>query len=503
MFSELIAGFSHVFQGANLLALMLGTVVGYFVGPMPGLTPSIGIALLVPFTFGMDPVMAMIMLVSLYMAAEYGGGITAILLNAPGTPAAVPTSFDGYPMTQRGDAGKALTLSIIASGLGAFTSSVLLIFTAVTMANAALAFGPAEYFALAVLGLSLVSSLSGKSLVKGFLSMFIGLLVVTIGLDPVNGTPRFAFTNEFFEGIPFLPALIGLFALSEVLFILEDADKKPVQLKDVRGIGVPLGLFKDMWVTILRSPIIGYLIGIIPGAGTTIASLISYNEAKRTSKKGKPFGEGNPEGIVASESANNAAVAGALAPLLALGIPGSASAAILIGALTIQGLQPGPLLFVKNAEIPYSIFASLLIAAPIMVLIGIGGVRLWMRVTLIPKKFLAVIVSGICFLGAYAHSNSMYPVWIMLISGLIGYGLRKVEIPTAPLVLSLVLGYMMEVNFRRLMMASEGNMLFFFSRPIALVLLAAAVFMLIVPIIQALRARHKTDKSDQQHNEGM
>lgn len=489
MFENILLAFGTVLTFKNLLSLFIGSTVGYFIGAMPGLTPSIGIALLVPFTFGMDPVSSMIMLVSLYMSAEYGGGITAILINAPGTPAAAATAFDGYPMAKSGQAGKALTISILSSGFGALTSTILLIITAVPLANFALAFGPTEYFALAVFGLSLVSSLGGKSLLKGFIAMVIGLLAVTIGMDPINGLPRYVFTMELFEGIPFLPALIGLFALSEILYMLEDVNEKPVNPAPLRGLGIDLTFFKKRWGTLIRSPLIGYIIGVIPGAGATIASLVSYNEAKRVSKDKELFGKGNPEGIMASEAANNAAVSGALAPLLALGVPGSASAAILIGALTIQGVQPGPLLFTKNPEIPYSIFASLLLSVPLMVTIGLGGARLWMRVTDIPKSLLATIVTGICVLGAYANSNSMYPVWVMIICGILGYILRKIEIPMAPVVLALVLGFMMEVNFRRALIVSGGGISLFFSRPVTVILLILALLTLVAPIIQDIRKK--------------
>ncbi|WP_281974630.1 tripartite tricarboxylate transporter permease [Halobacillus litoralis] len=487
MLEGLISGFGHVFQLSHFLGLLIGIAIGYFIGSMPGLTPSIGIALIIPFTFTMEPVMAMIIIVSLYMAAEYGGGITAILLNAPGTPAAAATAFDGYELTKKGEAGKALTVSIVASAIGAMVSSILLVFTAIPMAKFALQFGPTEYFALAVFGLSLVSSLSQGSLLKGMLSMLIGLLIVTIGLDPVMGTPRFVFTNGLMEGVPFLPALIGLFALSEVFYMLEDAKSKPPKSKGVTGLGASVGVFKNMKLTLIRSPLIGYFIGVIPGAGTTIASFVSYNEARRVSKTKESFGAGNAEGVAASEGANNAAVSGAFAPLLALGIPGSASAAIIIGALTIQGVQPGPMLFTKNPEIPYSIFAALFVGVPIMLAVGLGGVRLWAKVVLIPKKVLAVFVLGICILGAYSFSNSMFPVWVMIIFGILGYGLRKADVPTTPMVLALVLGYMMETNFRRAITVSEGDFTFFLQQPITVTLLVISLATLIVPIIQRFR----------------
>ncbi|MEL7568697.1 MAG: tripartite tricarboxylate transporter permease [Dehalobacterium sp.] len=496
LLENLLMGFACVFQVQSLIGLMIGTVMGYFVGSMPGLTPSIGIALIVPFTFGMDPVVAMVMLVSLYIAAEYGGGITAILINCPGTPAAAATAWDGYPMAQRGEAGKALAISVVSSFTGSVISSILLILTAIPMARFALSFGPLEYFALAVFGLSLVSSLSSGSLLKGFLGMFFGLLIATIGLDPVNGVPRFALTPALFEGIPFLPALIGLFAMSEVFFMLENADENPVNIQNIKGIGIPFSLYRKLGFVLARSSLLGYIIGVIPGAGATIASLISYNETRRVAKDKSTFGKGNPAGISASEAANNSAVAGAMAPLLALGVPGSASAAIMIGALTIQGLQPGPLLFTNNPEIPYSIFIALLTAAPIMLCLGLAGVRLWAKVTLIPKGILAVVVSGISILGAYSFSNSMHTVWVTLCFGLIGYMMRKVEIPTAPVVLALVLGFMAEVNFRRAIVVSHGDFSFIFDKPIAIVLLIVSLLTLIIPLVQQLKSKPKVKCSE-------
>lgn len=490
MLTSLLEGFSTVFTIEIILFILAGSLIGYFVGSLPGLTPSVGIALLVPITFTMEPIPALILLVSLYVAAEYGGGITAILLNAPGTPAAAATALDGYPLAMKGQAGKALTVSILASGIGAFISSILLIFTAVPMAKMALQFGPIEYFALAIFGLSLISSLSEGSITKGFIAMFFGLLIISVGIDPIVGVPRFAMTTSLLGGIPFLPALVGLFALSEVLFMLENSNEKRNKVEKITGLGVSKADIMSIKKTMFfKAPVLGYVIGVIPGAGATIASLISYNEAKRSSKDKQSFGKGNIEGIAASEGANNAAVPGALAPLLSLGIPGSASAAILIGALTMQGLQPGPKLFTDNPEIPYALFAALLIATPIMLVIGLVGVRAWVNVTKIPKNILAVIVAGICVIGAYAYSNSMYTVWIMLIFGIFGYFIRKIKIPTTPIVLAMVLGFMMEVNFRRGMIISDGDLFFIFTRPISLVLIILSVLTLMVPIVQKLRER--------------
>lgn len=487
MISDLINGFGLVLHPYVLLALMGGTFIGYLIGAMPGLGPSLGVALLVPFTYGIDPVIAMVALVSLYMAAEYGGAITAILLNTPGTAAAVATAWDGYPMARRGDAGFALHISIISSGIGALLSAVLLIVTAVPLSEFALEFGPTEYCALGVFGLSLVTSLGGKSPLRGLLALCIGVMFAVIGMDPENGTPRFAFTPDLFDGIPLVPALLGLYAISEALFMLEGqaTTGQAIKVDNVRS--VPWSRYRPLWATILRGSGIGYIVGVIPGAGASIASLISYNETKRVAHDPQTFGEGNPKGVAASESANNSAVSGALAPLLALGIPGSATAAILIGALMIQGIQPGPLLFIRNPEIPYSIFASLIIGVPLMVIVGLLGARLWVKVVDIPAPLLAAAVTAISIVGAYASENAMFPVYVTLVFGLLGYVLRKLDIPLAPIVLALVLLPMAETNYRQALVVAEGDHMIFLHQPITVVLLVLALLSFLVPLIRKRR----------------
>ena len=499
MLANLIEGFSNIFSFEILLMILVGSLIGYFVGALPGLTPSIGIAILVPITFGMDPIAALVLLVALYGAAEYGGGITAILLNAPGTAAAAATAWDGYPLAKKGLANKALTVSILSSGIGAFISAILLILTAVPMAKFALNFGPLEYFALAIFGLSLISILSEGSLVKSLAWMFFGLVIICIGIDPIVGVTRYASSGSLLGGIPFLPALIGLFALSEVFYMLENNKNEKAVAEKVKGLGFTKGDFKKIWKTMLiKAPIIGYVIGVIPGAGATVASLVAYSEAKNSSKEKETFGKGNIQGIAAAEGANNSAVPGALAPMLALGIPGSASAAILIGALTIQGLQAGPKLFNETPAIPYTLFASLLISVPIITLIGLLGVNLWVKVIKIPKNILAIIVSTVCIVGSYAYSNSMYPVWVMLVFGILGYFIRKVDVPTTPIVLSMVLGFMIETNFRRAMIVSTEGYSFFFTRPIALVLIFLAILMFFIPLVKKIRTKRKAQKETEE-----
>lgn len=498
MLENLLAGLFLVLQPHVILALVAGTVIGYIIGAMPGLGPSLGVALLIPFTYGMDPVVAMVALISLYAAAEYGGAITAILINTPGTAAAVATAWDGYPMAKKGQAGFALHVSIISSGFAAFVGGILLIFTAVPLSEFALHFGPTEYCALALLGLSLVSSLSGTSVTRGLLALAIGVFAATIGMDPENGTPRFAFTPNFFEGIPLVPALLGLYAISEALILLEGSTAQTVKTKVGKVVTISLKRYRGMWGGIMRSTLIGYLIGVIPGAGASIASLIAYNEAKRTSKEPETFGHGNPMGVAASEAANNSCVPGSLAPMLALGIPASATAAILIGALMIQGVQPGPLLFVRNPEIPYSIFMSLLIGVPFMVAVGLFGAKLWAQAVRVPNSVLIPVIIGVSLVGSYASENSMFPVYITLFFGLLGYVLRKVDIPLAPIVLALVLVPMAETNYRQALVIADGNHLYFLTQPITVVLLLGALLSFVVPFIRT----RKTDDGAEPNGQG-
>ncbi|WFF41560.1 hypothetical protein EVC62_08630 [Salinicola endophyticus] len=481
MIDQILVGFGSFANPLVVVGLLGGALLGYLIGAIPGLGPSLGVALMIPFTYGMDPTVSIVTLVALYVAAEYGGAISAILLNSPGTAAAVATSWDGYPLSQQGKAGLALNVSIISSGVGIFVSAVLLFFTAVPLSEYALALGPEAYFALALLGLSLVSSLS-PSLLKGLIAMGLGLGLATIGLDTQTGVPRFSYHPDFFEGLPLVPVLLGLFALSEVLFMIEKGAAGSVKSQPMSGLfAVPLSTFTQLKRVFLTSSILGYVIGIIPGAGASIASFASYGVAKKSSRHPERFGKGSLEGVAASETANNAAVSGALAPLLALGIPGSPTTAILIGALMIQGIQPGPLLFATNPEIPYTIFASLWIGVPVMIIIGLAGARFWAKVSDIPGPIIAAIVAGISLMGAYATENAIFPVFITLAFGLIGYLLRKVDIPLAPIILALVLGDMLETNFRRAVSIANGDMTTFLTDPISATLLAIMVISLILP----------------------
>jgi putative tricarboxylic transport membrane protein len=484
MIEHLISGFIPLTHWNNILAIVGGSVVGYLVGALPGLSATMGIALCLPFTFYLPPLTSLLFLTSLYGAAEYGGSITAVTLNIPGETAATPTTFDGYPLTKKGFPAKALGMSIVASFYAGIVSTIALILTAVPLASMALSFGPPEYFALGLFGLTAVAALAGKSWVKGCIGILFGLLINTIGIDDISGTSRYIFINALYEGLPLVPLLIGLFAISEVLMTMEELAQNVV-LNKISGSLPTMKEYLSCHKAMIRGTLIGYLIGIIPGAGKAVASFIAYNEEKRASKHPELFGTGVLEGVAAPEAANNSVVSGALVPLLTLGIPGSAAAAVLIGAFTIQGLQPGPLLFVKQPELVYGLFAGLLAGNVVMLAMGLLGTQLWAKVLLVPKNILTPIVLAITLFACYAESNSLFSLWLALGFGLLGYLMRKYEFPVAPVVLAMVLGKMIETSFRKSLILSDGSVSIFFERPVTIVLFVIAIISIAFQIYRA------------------
>jgi len=488
MIENLAAGFVLVAQWQNALAIVVGSIVGYLVGALPGLSAGMGIALLLPFTFYMPPLTSLVLLTSLYSAAEYGGSITAVLINVPGEAGATPTTFDGYQLTQQGQPGKALGISIVASAYAGLASTIALILVSIPLAQVALRFGPPEYFALGIFGLTTVAGLAGKSWIKGFIAVLFGLLITTIGMDAVSGTSRYIFTKSLYEGIPLIPVLVGLFAISEVFETMEEISERLVYRK-FSGTLPTLQEYLGTHTAMLRGTIIGFIIGIVPGAGKAVASFIAYNEERRASKHPERFGTGVLEGVAAPEAANNAVVGGALVPLLSLGIPGSAAAAVLIGAFTIQGLQPGPLLFVKEPGVVYGLFASLLIGNLVMLAMGLLGTKLWAKVLEVPKNILTPIVLAICLFAAYAESGSVFTVWLALLFGILGYVLRKYGFPVAPIVLAIVLGSMIEISFRRSLILSDGSLAILVTRPVALVILGLAALSVGYQAVRDLRKK--------------
>ena len=490
IFAHLADGFGNIFDLTSLLIIIAGVAMGILVGVLPGLSPAMGVALLVPFSYGMSPLNALILLAAVYSAANYGGTITAIAINTPGTPSAIVSTFDGYPLTKQGQPGRALGASVMASTVGGILGTVVLVFFSVPLAKAALSFGPPEYFALAVFGLTIISSLSTGNYIKAFIATLIGLLLNTVGMDPFTGYLRFTFDiPELADGFSFIPALIGLFALSEIFLGIERSPKVKDVLKKVSG---KMPRFNEMWKikrAILQSSVLGTLIGVVPGAGATIAAFIAYNEAKRSSKNPEQFGKGALEGVAASGAATSGSVGGALVPLLTLGIPGSAATAVLIGALIMHGLTPGPELFKDKAIIVYSLFASLFVAYFVMFFLGMAGNQLWIKIIAAPKAVLNPIILGIAFIGSYSVGNSMFDVWSCLGFGILGWILRRYDFPTAPVILGLILGFLAETNFRRALLMGDWNI--FFVRPVSLIMLVLAVLSLFWPIISTYWKKRK------------
>ncbi len=489
--TNLFDGLVRIMNLQSILVMTVGVIVGILAGAMPGISPSMGVALMVPFTFKMDPSNALIFLVAIYIAANYGGAITAVTINTPGTPSAAVTSFDGYPMCKQGRAGWGLGMSLVASVVGGIFSVIILIAFAGPLAKVALKFWPQEYFSLAVLGLSATASLGGKDWLKVLVSTLIGLLLCTVGMDPILGVKRFNFNYiPLYDGFTFIPALIGLLAISEVLSEISEFNFVTQNVAAALKTSWP-GI-KDYWKvrwTMLRASVIGTIVGIFPGAGATIAAFISYDIERRISRTPEKFGTGIPEGVCAGEAADSASVGGALVPMLTLGIPGSATTAVLIGALMIHDLQPGPGLFTKHPEVVFNLYSSMFVANIIMLVVGTWGSRIWVNVTRVRKEILFPFIFSFALIGSYAVRSSMVDVAICIGFGILGWILRRFRIPLPPMVLGMVLGTMAEVNLRRAVMI--GGTWAVFQRPISLTLLILSALSFGLPIYGEIKRRKK------------
>jgi len=471
--------------------LFFGVTLGLIVGSLPGMNDTITLAVLIPVTFSMDPRYAFALLVGVYCSACYGGSIPAILLKIPGTASSVVTTIDGYAMTQKGLAGQALGISTTSSVFGGLVSSVILMFLAPVLARYALKFGPPEYFALAVLGLSTVAGMSGKKVLKSLIVCAIGLLISTIGMSPQTGYPRFYFGNAYLlEGIPFVPMLIGLFGVTSVLEVAESismedfSSKIHKALPKIHKVLPDRKMVKRLMPTWIKSAAIGNVIGVIPGAGMIMAIYFAYDQAVR-SNPDKEFGTGIPEGVAAPEAANNAVVASSMVPLLSLGVPGNSTSALFLGALMIQGLRPGPSLFQNSPEIAYLIIVGFFMANLIMGPLGIMLGKFLSRVIFsIPRAVLSGAIALLCVTGAFAVGNSVFNIWIMLLFGAIGYLFNKLDLPHAPLILAMILGSMMERGLYQSLTLSGGSLMIFVQNPICLVMLIAAAFFAVAPLIK-------------------
>lgn len=479
---SLIGGLQGVMAWRPLLAILCGIVFGIMVGAIPGLSPSMGVALLVPFTYGMDPTVALILLVAIYIGASYGGSITAITINAPGTASSVVTAIDGYPLTRRGKPATALGVSLVVSTTAGMFGTLILIFFSVPLAAVAVRFHPAEYFGIAVFGLATIASLAGVNWHKAFLAALLGLFINTVGTDPISGAERFTFGfAPLSDGFPLIPALIGLFALSEVFYSVNQHDFESTRLNGIRD---PWPQWRDYWAlrwVTLRSSIVGTVIGVFPGAGATIAAFLSYDLERKLSSDKSGFGHGDVRGVAAAEGANSSSVGGAMVPLLTLGIPGSATTAVLVGAMMIHRLTPGPQLFLNRPDLIYAIFAAMLLANLALLIFGLAGSRLWIRVTAIPKRVLYPLVAAMAVVGAFAVRNSMFDVYCCIGFGILGWFLKRHNYPLAPIILGMVLGSIAETNFRRAIMMDGGGV--FFTRPITMALLILAALSFIIPLL--------------------
>ncbi len=475
---NLLLGLTNVLSLTNLLAIAVGTAMGLFVGAMPGLSATMAIAILLPVTFGMEPATGLSMLASLYMGAMYGGSIAAILIRTPGTPAAAATVMDGYPMAQKGQAGKALGVSLVASLIGGVLSSIALLTIAPLLGNLAVQFGPVELFAVAVLGITMIGSLSQGSAIRGILSGALGLLLAMVGMSPITGTPRFTFGNmNLFSGISYTVALIGLFSIPQAIKLIEKDEQVAKAISSIKDKMLPSWKeLKSLMPTILRSSVIGIFTGIIPGTGGDTACWFGYNEAKRFSKDKDKFGTGIPEGVAASEAANNAVVGGALIPTITLGIPGSSATAILMGGLMVHGIMPGPTLMTEHADITYTLIWAVLLSNIFMFVEGLLFTRASITVTRVKNKVLAPVIVILCVIGSFAINNSIFDVFMMFAFGILGYLMEKIDMPTAPMVVGLILGNMLDTSLFQSLAISHGSWAIFVTNPISVVLLSISLF---------------------------
>ncbi len=482
----LFHGFTIAAQPMNILWVTIGGILGTIVGMLPGLGPATGVAVLLPLTFTMGPVAALITMGGVYYGAMYGGSRSSILINTPGDGAAIAATFDGYPMAMSGRAESALAMSAIASFIGGTISTFLIAFLAVPVSKFALKFGPSEYFLLYLFALTATATMSEGDKVKGFAAMILGLMIATIGIDMQSGVSRFTFgILELQGGIDFLIVIIAMFALGEVLKSFKNISDGKKQMQTKFGkVWISKADWKVSWKPILRATPIGFFVGVLPGAGGTIASLMAYSTEKQLSDHPEQFGHGAIEGLAAPEAANNSASVGALIPMLALGVPGSGTTAVMMGALLMLGLQPGPKLFQMQTEIVWGLIASMFIGNIILAVINIPMAGLLVRVLSVPPKILYPIVLALTFIGTYAISNSVSSFYLLLIFGLMGYFLGKAKYPTSPLVLAVIVGNSMEQSFRRAYTLSNASFDFLVSSPLCIILIILTIGAIVLPFIQ-------------------
>jgi putative tricarboxylic transport membrane protein len=475
-----MTGFEGIWHGlqvamlpVNLLHTLIGVFIGTMISHLPGIGPSAGIALLIPVTFGMDPTAALIMLAGIYYGCMYGGAVTAILLNTPGDAAAVMTVLDGYPMARKGRAGAALAIAAVSSFIAGTVGITALAFLAVPLASFALRFGPAEYFSLMLFALTTVSALTGESLAKGLLSVFLGLALATIGIDLQTGAPRFTFgIPDLLDGISFLVVVVGIFALAEVTRMVEETLKGTMHTVRIQG---KLWFTREEWrrafPAILRGGAIGFFLGAAPGLGGTISAMLSYIVERAVSKHPEEFGKGAIEGVAAPEAAVNADSCGAFVHLLALGIPASGATAVIMGAFIMYGIQPGPMLFDKHPDVVWGLIASMYVGNLMLLVLNLPLVGLFARILYVPPGIILVVILGVASAGVYSFTTSQFDLFLVLFFGALGYAFRVLDIPKAPLIFGLILGVRLEQSFRQAMTISGANPMVFLRSPISALLL--------------------------------
>jgi len=479
---HLVYGFGIALQPINILYAFIGCLVGTLIGVLPGIGPAGGMALLIPLTYGKEPASAIILLSGIYYGAMYGGSTTSILLNVPGEAASVVTALDGYQMARKGKAGPALAIAAIGSFIAGTLGIVLLMLLGPPMAQTALKFGPAETFALMVFGLSMVTSLSGRSLRKGFVALILGLMMATIGVDLPTGLVRFTLgIPKLMEGFDVIVVAIGLFAVSEILLCSEEMGAGEYLFQKVERIWLSMRDFLESLGAILRGAVLGFFVGVLPGAAHVTASFLSYALEKKFSKTPERFGQGEIRGVAAPESANNAAAVGAMIPLLTLGLPASAVTSVLYGALLMVGVKPSPFLFQKHPDVVWGLIASMYLGNVMLLILNLPMVGLWVKILKTPPRWLFPIVLAISFIGVYGVNHSALDLILATLLGVLGYFLRKADYPLAPVILGLVLGDLLEQALRQTLMISGGSLTIFLQSPIAISLFVLAAVVMVAP----------------------
>jgi putative tricarboxylic transport membrane protein len=489
-FASFVQAAALVFSPTYMFFIISGVVLGIVAGILPGINGAIGMSLIIPFILGLPPAAALLMMLGLWGGENFGGGVTSILVHTPGSASGAATLLDGYPLSQRGEAGKAMGISCIASAFGWFVSALLLALLAIPLSTVALRFGPPEYFAVGIFGLSMVSSIGSRNVIKGFIAATLGLLIVTIGTDPFSGGSRFTFGRyELIDGISYLIVMIGVFALSESLVQVRDGRKVRHAAVDSKVNLPSWAEIKALIPTMTRSSLIGTFIGIVPGAGGTIAAFLAYDVAKRVSKKPEEFGHGSHEGIAAPETADNATEGGAMVPLLTMGVPGSGTAAVILAAMIMFGIRPGPELFQTQKVLVYSLFIGLLVGAVVLLVTGLLLTRWLALVVRMPQPLLVTIVTGMAFMAALTITGMLFDVRLLVVFAVVGYLMRKYDFPLASLILALVLGFMIETALRRSLIISDGSWIIFLQRPISAVLLFISLLSFATPLIRKMLVR--------------